>query len=147
MDGKDQKRQESLRACPKFLRVPCIYFTDTVLSWRQPMGLLSLRTEMASIAQKLLFPPFLPSETQPRLVRVYWNHNKRKIPDVWHRLGSICPLSKMEWVTLGQSVPHGQPQGLGPCCPQPQLWACPLGVLIPGPRVASVHPHWLEVSC
>ena len=71
LDGKDEKRQESLEPCPKLLRPLYLFHKHCVVLEPAHRAAESLN-EMASIGQKLLFPPILPSEAQPRLVRVYW---------------------------------------------------------------------------
>lgn len=143
-------KQEALGPCPGLLRVPFICFTNTVLYWSQPTRLLSLRTRKASNRPEVATPPLPPLRSTAKVgqsllegMGVITEASSRLLVSVRVQLSSVQDGAG----GTQASVPHGQPQGLGPCCPQPQLSACPLGLLIPGPRAAPVHPHRLQVSC
>ena len=62
---------KSPEPCPKLLRLLYLFHKHCVVREPAHRAAESLN-EMISIGQKLLFPPILPSEAQPRLVRVYW---------------------------------------------------------------------------
>ena len=143
-------KQEALGPCPGLLRVPFICCTNTVLYWSQPTRLLRFRTQMSSNRPEVATPPLPPLRSTAKVgqsllegMRVIKKESSRLLVSVRVHLSRVQDGAGGTWA----SVPHGQPQGLGPCCPQPQLWACSLGLLIPGPRAASVHPHRLQVSC
>lgn len=129
---------------------PLIGFINTVWFWSQPTGLPSLRTQMASkrpeVAACCLPPLRSPAEVGQGVLESMGTIIRGKFQASGDSLHPSLLRPRCGGGTQA-SVSHGQPQGLGLCCPQPQLRTCPLGVLIPGPREAPVHPHWLQVSC
>lgn len=129
---------------------PLIGFINTVWFWSQPTGLPSLRTQMASkrpeVAACCLPPLRSPAEVGQGVLESTGTIIRGKSQASGDSLHPSLLRPRCGGGTQA-SVSHGQPQGLGLCCPQPQLWTCPLSVLIPGPREAPVHPHWLQVSC
>lgn len=111
-DGEDQKPREALWPRPRLLIVLSVCFTNTVLFWNQPTGLLSHTTQVAQTDPKLRSLP--PSEAQPRLVSLF-EDTETKIGGTFQASGvywGYSPLFEMEWTACGPQSPMGSHRAL-----------------------------------